>query len=602
MPGPIRRNRGQPADKGDRVVVSSARRLPLWAIAAFALGFGLALSPNLVHVYGIHNDYEMLTFKNRGLLFHEAPHLFAIARPVAALLSNLTLLPAETIADFRWTRLFSTLTVCFLGFQMMSICVQHVQTSVLHALAVALVTFLVPAYIYSVLNAPAWATHLLPIALAFAAYAVLSRTNLQMLAFRATLMERDFRASWRQFLGYCLLRPVWGACLLLQVAFFDFPPNALILTVFPVSWVLLSRTPWPYRALIATRDIGFIGANLVLYGLVTKLLYLPFVKLVTFPVLTHPTMTKFQERITGTYQFSINTDLDAIFARLKESAQVAADLWWLPQARLHLVFAFVLLLAIVLALTAPRRETPAGESMGRAWRMALATGVPIVCFMIASAAVLFSGGGFVSYRTIAIPTAIVGVVGLWAVGAAVRRIAELLAPAFAGAIGNVAVGAVIIAAIAGNFQLNELTMRLARNEAAYFRQIIREAVARQSEAVLIVDPRPFSLPEDHKALADEKGRPIPPYELGCFSSYCLQNGAIVTILAREMGADKLQVYTNRGGEPFPDLTCGIATGTETPATTSQEIIERLKFIRSLKRLTCVPYSLVWHDLTFQQPL
>src|SRR5476651_311714 len=96
------------------------RRVPSWAFVAFSVAFFVALSPNLLQVYGIHNDYEMLIFKNHGVLFHEAEHLFSIARPLAAILSNLTLLPAESIADFRWTRLFSVATVCFLGLQMIS--------------------------------------------------------------------------------------------------------------------------------------------------------------------------------------------------------------------------------------------------------------------------------------------------------------------------------------------------------------------------------------------------------------------------------------------------------------------------------------------------
>ena len=85
------------------------RRVPLWAFALLvSASYIVAWSPNLLHVFGIHNDYEMLIFKNYGLLYSEAEQSFSIARPVGALLSNLTVLPAESIADLRWTRLFSS--------------------------------------------------------------------------------------------------------------------------------------------------------------------------------------------------------------------------------------------------------------------------------------------------------------------------------------------------------------------------------------------------------------------------------------------------------------------------------------------------------------
>jgi len=132
--------------------------VPVWSVVAFAAGIGLALSPNLFYLYGIHNDYEMaLQAEQHHLFFTEAGDLAAIGRPVAALLSNIPMLPVGEFADFRWTRLFSLLTVCVLGAQMISISVRTLQVRTLDAVAVALATFLVPSFIYATLNATAGA-------------------------------------------------------------------------------------------------------------------------------------------------------------------------------------------------------------------------------------------------------------------------------------------------------------------------------------------------------------------------------------------------------------------------------------------------------------
>ncbi len=47
-----------------------------------------AFSPNVPRIYGIHNDYEMLNFKSRVFSARGGGFLFAIARPVAALLTS----------------------------------------------------------------------------------------------------------------------------------------------------------------------------------------------------------------------------------------------------------------------------------------------------------------------------------------------------------------------------------------------------------------------------------------------------------------------------------------------------------------------------------
>ena len=577
------------------MTLSSPRRPPLWAVVVFGCGFALALSPNIVEVYGIHNDYEMLTLRAHGLLYHEAPHLFAIARPFSALFSNLPLLLVDSIADFRWTRILSTLTVWFLGYQMMSICLQHLRTLTFPALLVTLSTFLVPGFIYSVLNAPAWGAHLVPVFCAFTAYQILSRSNVQALAFAVAVQERDINVLWVQFRRYCALRWVWLACLVWQVAFYDFPSNALIVTIFPVILVVFSQAPSSYRMVIAIRDIGFIAANMVLFWLSTKFIYMPLVKLTSLPMSAASPWSRFQAKVDATYNMSLSTDPQEMLSRLKQIATVTGNLWWLPQTGLHIAVFVVIALAAVLGLAAARRSTSRPADGVPPYVRAFTIAVPVICFLTASSAIIIAAGAFVSYRTVVVPTAIVGIILLWAVDDLVRNTVRLLSPAIAGIAAHVAVAAIAVAAVAGNFQQNVFTMQLARSERAYFRGIVREAITKGSTAVVLVDPRPISLPEDHPIVYDEKGRAIPPYELACFSGYCLQTGSIVTVLAHEMGANFQAVANYREGEPVP-ITCDMLTAPDMPAGLSDKTTKQAEWLRGFKS-TCVDYSLAWHDLS-----
>jgi len=384
------------------------RRVPLLALLLISLGYLTAWSPNLLHVFGIHDDYEMLIFKNHGFLFHEAGHLFSIARPVSAILSNITLAPAESIADFRWARLFSVATVCFLGWQMMSICIHRLRIDVLPAAVIALGAFLLPPFIYSVLNVAAWAAHLVPIMIAFFSYEMLSQSNVQAIPFTGIVARHDYRVFVRQLPAYCTLSSVWGACLVLQLAFYDYPPNALIIVAFPVVTVLFSRAPAPYRFLLAVRDVGFVFVNLAVYFLSAKLIYLPFARWLTFrnsETLRSTNLNLFETRAAATYNYKLNTDPAEMLTRLREVAKVSGDLWFMPQSRFHLVVVAVLVLALLFGIIRWRQTSAVVR-----WsvlQVAATAGILIVAFLLSASAVLGAGSAVVSYRPIFVAMAIV---------------------------------------------------------------------------------------------------------------------------------------------------------------------------------------------------
>ncbi len=590
------------------------REIPLWAILAFSAAIAVAYSPNVIHVFGIHTDYDNLYTRSPHFLHPEAEHLFAVARPVAALFSNLTMLPVLSIGDYRWTRIFSIIMVCVLGAQMMGNCIQLLRVRTLDAVAVAIATFVVPAFTYSVLVAAAWAPHLLTIFIAFGAYTCLGRSNLQSIPFLVYATRRDYPGLRIQFLKYASVRPVWIACILYQLALYDYPPNALIIAVFPVIGILFSRAPRAYRTLLAARDIAFIGVNLVLYFVSVKLLYIPFARLFTAADSDPPAnMSAFLLRLTAGYRFKLDTDPVQILGRLRHLLGVAGDLWFMPQAHIRFLTGIVFLVAVAVAgawvrhtrtVPMPARENGPRLRFG-AWDSegAVAVYITAACFILAGAPVLAASGGFVTYRTVAVSTAVAAIAFVYAIRSIVEIPSSRISKntAAASTIADVALALTIFAAVGSTLYTNYLTMRLARSEFAYFTAMAHQAIDSKAKTIFLVDPRPIMLPEDIPVVYDQQGRAAPPYELGCFSDYCIETGSILHIAIEELGHSdrEFTILTPQGDEPVPGLTCAMLTGPAPtyPPNPNARSIAVIDHFRTLTPLMCVDYSLAaWHDL------
>src|SRR5439155_16594548 len=117
------------------------------------------------------------------------------------------------------------------------------------------------------------------IMVAFGAYALLARSDVQALPFIHLVSRRDYRGLPRQMRDYFALRSVLLASLAFQIALYDFPPSAQFIVVLPVVTVLFSQSPLPYRLLRASRDLAFVIANLAFYALSAKLIYIPIARL-----------------------------------------------------------------------------------------------------------------------------------------------------------------------------------------------------------------------------------------------------------------------------------------------------------------------------------
>ena len=589
---------------------------PTGGVLVFSVAVAFAYSPGLWEVYGIHGDYEILAFyKGSGFFHPEAGHLFSIGRPIAALLSNITLWPLESLSDLRWTRAFAILTMCFLGAQMMSNCISRLRTTPLEALAVTLATFLVPPFIYSIYNPSAWTPHLLTIFLAFAAYTLLGRSNLQAIPFLLLFKRGACRSITCQVQRYLAYRPVLIAALLYQLALFDYPPSALILVVFPVIGILFSRSPPSYRILIAARDIAFIGANLALYAAFTKLVYLPISSL--FYKKADASDDPFIMRLIESYQFKLTTDPAEILVRIGRLMTVAGDLWFMPQTQFHVVMGAVLLLALTAANSTKlfeRRldwldaaETSSMRLRLEEWSGAIVSVLVVgTCFVVSGAAMLTAAGGFVAYRTVVFSIALAAIVFLYGIRVCIEVVAGVTGRTqrSAASVADKAMMCVLGGALAGSFYANYVTSKLAGNEYNYFKGIVQEAIDKKAKTIFFLDSRPLTLPEDNPVIFDEKGRSVPPYELGCLSAYCLQSGAIMHVAASNLGrsATEFTILVPRGDYPVPGLTCPMLTSASPiyPDGATLKVMSTIDYYRRFPSIFCTTYSPAWHDLDWKR--
>jgi hypothetical protein len=596
-------------------------KVPLWATFCLGIVLATAYSPNIIEVYNLLDDYDVLYFKqkNEHYFFHlETVHLFSVARPLAALLTNLPLLAIQSADDFRWFRLFALVTAIGAGTLLMANCIARLRVHALDAVALAISIFSGFAFIYAILDATAWVPHLLTTLVTCAAYTFLGRSNLQALPLLDRLRQRNRRAFLRQAAEYFTSRNVVLACLIYQLALFDYPPYALLLAIFPVIGILFSRAPRPYRMLIAWRDTAFLAASLVVYTISANFLYLPFVRLFTLKGTGRPEAyeNEFVAKLYAGHQYIYNFDIALIWYRLENLLQIAGNLWVVPQSRMYMLTATVIMLALIVANARrlggrmPDQATPEdGESRDRlqfgGWTSEGTSAVALIlaCLVMASSPVLASIGGFIQYRTSVAPTAIAAIVFAFAVRVLVELAWKTMGSPTANLrlAGNLAMVVVALFACGSNFYWNRLIATLGRHETAYFSRIVDEAIANGSKTIMLIDSRPFG--GSVSEVYDEKGRWLPPNELSCFASYCMQTGAIVRVLAARRGLsyDAFEILIPRGDSPVPGLTCDMLTAPKPfyPAAASPRSIGAINYFRTLTPMTCVMVSMAWHDLSWE---
>jgi hypothetical protein len=157
---------------------------------------------------------------------------------------------------------------------------------------------------------------------------------------------------------------------------------------------------------------------------------------------------------------------------------------------------------------------------------------------------------------------------------------------------------VAVAAILATFHANRLTMTLARNEYAYFKTLVQQALDRKVGSMVWVDPRPLFLSEDIPVNTDREGRWIPPFELGCFASYCISSQSIIRAVLMELGKPvrTFELWTPRGDPTASGVTCDMLTADRPsyPRDATARVVGDINFYREHGPVMCVIYDLSWH--------
>ncbi len=590
--------------KTERTPIAVNRATPQWLFWAFAIAMVIAYLGSTFAVYGVHGDYDSFTGRNPDSPFYfvEAWQLLSVARPVAVWVSNIPLYPMSGIEDFPWARLFGMLALCVIGIHMISICVSRLRVRPFDALALAIVAFLAPAFAVSIMNIAAWGPYQTAVWFAFCAYSFLSVSNKQLFLFSSYATARQYRGVIRHVWHYITRWHFGLAFLFFQIAMYDYPSNALFFCLLPAIALLFSQSPFLYRALIACRDIVFLGANLVIYFLTTKLIYFPILK-ANYPVRVFP-----DTGYTSYYRFELQRDPLAFLARLSEQLRVGGNLWFLPQSHVYIAVAMIVLGGLWLAQS---RFVPSSTNFGSqlarlkiksAWSEgAFIVGIVAICYFVSGSPILLSIGGIVDYRTIAAPTALTAVIFLFMIGG-IAEILEVRVPslnALPWSLPRIAIIAVLISAVGITADHIRMTVRLSVNEFAYVTSLIRHAAETDHRTLVILDQRDVFPPNDLPVAYDQKQRAIMPYQLGCFSSYCFSQPEIYAIARRQLGYANTRIAINifRGDEA-QGLTCAsfAAPDSAIPPALSAETTDKIKEIQKRGGVDCVPFDLVWHDI------
>ena len=561
---------------------------------AFAAILALIYLPSVLFVYGVMADAEQVFFKSDGLISHEAMHLAGIGRPIAALFANVPLYFLDTLADYRFARVFSLLTLILAGCAMIQVLAARLWIRPAVAVIVALGTLCLPGFIFSLMNPTAWPMHLLSIVFAVAAYGLWARSHATSLFLATSLLDLDRRGIREALLPSSGLGSAVGALILFELSLFTYPPNSLLILVFPVAMLLFSALPTSCKLSLLLRDLALVSGGIVLFILISKLLYFPvghFLKLLPPVIDSGP---------NAIYRFEFNFDLQHVTERLLDSVRVAKDLWFLPNFENAVLggYAAVAALTLLMWLQTPRRSRPTGRGI-------LVAGAIIGCYIISVTPLIFSLGGLISYRTVIAATAIVMLAVLYFASEMHRAVVLRLTQRVPWLKSDAVWLLPVLLAIYWTTSYGICSViQISQNELAWVAATVRAAKAKQAEGLVFIDGRSTISPEELRIARDAHGHALLPYESGCFSTYCIFAPGIYETAKVELGLprDAIQVMIVRD-ESLRGATCDTLRGHMLTyggllgwSTSSRFAFGLHEFLQRYPKFECREYTTKWADL------
>ena len=568
----------------------------LWiAQAAFALALSAIYLPGVIFVYGVMADAEQIFFKSDGFIGHEAWHLARIGRPIGALFVNIPLLFLDHLSDFRYARLFSLLTIIVVGCMMIRILVRRLWIRPVIAMIIATGILCLPGFIFSVMNPTAWSMHLLSLVLGVGAYALLARSHASSLFLSNSVRALNYSGVWQNYFAPGRRGAVAMALLLFQLGMFCYPPNCLVILIFPIATLLFSPIPVPCRESIFLRDLGFVAAGVVLYVATLKLVYFPIghaLELLAAVPDTGP---------ASIYRFVFDFNLIDVLRRLLDSLRVAKDLWFLPNFGGFILAGYAALAAGLVLTGVIRRPLQAG-AMKTGSLAIVAIGM---CYVLSVAPLIFSVGGLIPYRTVVAPSAIVLLVVLYVAGRICASPVARFAPRRAWTAPDLPYVLPMLVAIFWTTSYGICTViQICQNELVYVASAVRDASLKGADGLVVLDGRKMISPDEVWLSHDIQGRALVPYESGCFSTYCIGAPGIYAVAKEELRLPKnsIDVLILRN-EVLKGATCEslhknmleFGTVRGWPTRNPSEI-ELRDFLAQNAKVECREYDTKWLDL------
>ncbi len=589
--------------------------------------------PCLIFVYGVHNDFDQIYHKHPDYHYHEADHLYSIGRPFGALISRIPLFLLSVPADLRWTRALSLFTAAVMGWGMLQILICNLRVPRVTATALTLGIFTLPAFTYAFMQSTAWGPLLVSFGFSIWAYywvatahdLPLTAAITDKLMIVGSRIERRFNpeaplrlpdprrlpvpTGFKRLLGPRILI----GTLLMQATLSNYPPNAMAFCVMAVIVLLFAPGSPGQKLFYSLRDGIFLAGNLVLYAVLMKAIYFPITQAMHWVV---------PQAEGSEYQFEIQKDLFAIVIRIVDSLRIGADLWFLPNYRPY-TYAF-LALVVLAAIASMLRPCPATTDPSHRSMFAhpivqpFGATIVILGFAILSLSpVISAAGGAPQYRTATAFLSICMVVFLYILRVTFVNLAAWLPPAMrtekAFAFVLAPLFAVVIVTAARNVVV---TIKLCQNDYAFALDLVRRAMAANAPSIILLDVREAFMPQDVPANRDNAGRPIMPFDLSCFSSYCQPYSGGLGVAFESIGVKNHDAAVIRivRGEMARAVSCDMfgenmdTNGRVLDAKTLRRVVIIRVKLREVTTyagkpwsVLCEPYDMSWRDLKWRHP-
>lgn len=347
-------------------------------------------APTFFIEFGIHNDYSIKDtldeFSFRRLTSYlrhtESMHLCYVGRPLNAILFNIHEAMFHTITDFAYGRVISSLVASACAVLLFRFLQSECRVKPAPAFAVSFSIFTIPScYVYLL-----WHTNFIP-----GIFNVLFASCLYGFVH---LVWRRYDDDRKRLVMFGLL----PALFLLVSSFLIYPPSTFSFLIFSFAMaVFAADSRWPQIRRYIVRDLTLVTLAMGIYYAVCKVL--------VFPLFRWYFGSKFTTWDPVTYSYSLSLNANHWIGIVRELARIGLRLWHTDTCSSLMPSVLAITFGVSAAMVLRRKyRGEGGDVSGNYLLQRWITGVVIL--LLSLSPILVSPGGFVAYRTVFVPIAL----------------------------------------------------------------------------------------------------------------------------------------------------------------------------------------------------